>query len=56
LELTRRDGCRLRCELDGPTGPLVHWADQQPLADVTISRPDLESLFHKLYRTPDGPT
>lgn len=56
LQLTRRDRCRLRCELNGPTGPLVHWADGQPLVDVTISPPDLESLFHKMYQSPDGRT
>lgn len=54
LQLVRRDRSRLRCELDGPTGPLIHWAGQQQLADITISPPDLESLFEKFYKSPDG--
>jgi ABC-2 type transport system ATP-binding protein len=53
LKLVRRDRCRVWCELSGPAGPLVHWADQQQLADITISPPDLESLFHKLYGPPE---
>lgn len=56
LQLARRDRCRLRCELDGPTGPLIHWAAQQRLADITIGPPDLESLFEKFYKSPDRPT
>jgi hypothetical protein len=27
----------------------VCWAAQQPLADMTISPPNLETLFHKFY-------
>jgi hypothetical protein len=27
----------------------VRWAAQQPLTDVTISPPDLETLFRKFY-------
>ena len=45
----RRDGRRLLCELEGPATPLVRWAAQQPLADMTISPPDLETLFRKFY-------
>ena len=54
LQLARRDRCRLTCELDGPTGPLVHWAAGQSLVDITIGPPDLESLFEKFYKSPDG--
>jgi ABC-2 type transport system ATP-binding protein len=49
LQTQRRDGRRLFCELEGPATALVRWAAQQPLADMTISPPDLESLFRKFY-------
>jgi ABC-2 type transport system ATP-binding protein len=49
LQSVRRDGRKLHCELEGPAPPLVHWAAQQPIADITISPPDLESLFRKFY-------
>lgn len=52
LTLVRRDRCSLRCELDGPTGTLVRWANEQQLSDITISPPDLESLFEKFYKSP----
>jgi beta-exotoxin I transport system ATP-binding protein len=56
LHVLRRDGRRCDCELEGPTPPLVEWAAGQPLADVTISPPDLESVFHKYYRSaPEAP-
>jgi len=42
------------CELDGPSQPLVRWAAQQPLEDLEIGPPDLESLFRKFYRSPEG--
>ncbi len=49
LQVQRRDGRKLVCELDGPATPLVRWAAGQPLADMTISPPDLETLFRKFY-------
>jgi ABC-2 type transport system ATP-binding protein len=49
LQVQRRDGRKLLCELDGPAAPLVRWAAGQPLADMTISPPDLETLFRKFY-------
>jgi hypothetical protein len=49
LQLQRRDGCKLVCELEGPAAALVRWAAGQPLADMTISPPDLETLFRKFY-------
>lgn len=52
LQLVRRDGCRCHCELDGPTPPLVHWADRASLADISIGPPDLGSMFHKFYQSP----
>ncbi len=56
LQLVRRDGCRRHCELDGPTSPLVHWADGQQLADISIGPPDLGSMFHKFYQLPSEPS
>ncbi len=56
LQLVRRDGCRCQCELEGPTPPLVHWADGQPLADIGIGPPDLGSVFHKFYESPSEPS
>lgn len=55
LHVVDRDGRRCRCELEGPTPPLVAWAAGQPLADVTIGAPDLESVFHKYYQSPSEP-
>ena len=52
LHVVERDGLRCRCELEGPTAPLVQWASGQLLADITISPPDLESVFHKYYQSP----
>ncbi|MEX2307664.1 MAG: ABC transporter ATP-binding protein [Pirellulales bacterium] len=49
LQAARRDGRRLHCELEGPAPPLVRWATQQPIEDMTISPPDLETLFRKFY-------
>ena len=45
----RRDGRRCYCELEGPTPPLISWAAQQAIEDISISQPDLESLFLKFY-------
>jgi ABC-2 type transport system ATP-binding protein len=52
LKMTRRDGRQCHCELEGRSGPLVAWAAQQPIDDVSISPPDLESVFRKFYETP----
>jgi ABC-2 type transport system ATP-binding protein len=51
LQAPRRDGRRLHCELEGPATPLVRWAAQQTLEDMTITPPDLEALFRKFYDT-----
>ena len=50
LTLQRNDGRQWSCELEGPTPPLVHWAAQQPIEDISIGPPDLESLFRKYYQ------
>jgi ABC-2 type transport system ATP-binding protein len=64
LEIVERDGVAWRCRLSGPVGPLVKWIASAAAAidDLTISPPDLESLFHEYYqeeagigREPGGP-
>ena len=55
LKLNRRDGCQCYCELDGPTPPLIGWAAQQAIEDISISQPDLESLFRKFYQSASEP-
>ena len=45
----RREGRIWQGELDGPSPPIVRWAAEQPLDDITISQPDLETLFRKYY-------
>jgi ABC-2 type transport system ATP-binding protein len=52
LKLSRRDGRLCRCELEGPTPPLIRWVAQQEIDDMSISQPDLDSLFRKLYQEP----
>ncbi len=39
------------CELHGTTPELVRWAADEPLADISIGPPDLESVFHQYYLT-----
>ncbi len=45
----RREGQKCYCELEGPTPPLIVWAARQGIEDISISQPDLESLFRKYY-------
>jgi ABC-2 type transport system ATP-binding protein len=52
LNLIRRDQRNCVFELDGAAAPLVRWAAEQQIEDISISAPDLESLFHKLYQSP----
>lgn len=51
LTLDRRDGRRCYFELNGPTPPLIDWAAQQKIEDISIGPPDLERLFHKYYQS-----
>jgi ABC-2 type transport system ATP-binding protein len=55
LQPIRQDGCRWRCELLGPTPPLIGWAAQQAISDISIGQPDLESLFRKFYESSSEP-
>jgi len=56
LVLGERGADRWRCELAGTAPDLVRWAATQPIRDLTIGPPDLESLFHKFYQSPEGPS
>ena len=49
LELRERDGESWTCLLRGPATDLVCWASGQPIEDLTVGRPDLESLFRSYY-------
>jgi ABC-2 type transport system ATP-binding protein len=54
LKAVRREGRKCYCELEGSASPLIHWAAEQAIEDVSISPPDLESLFRKYYDSPLG--
>lgn len=49
LSLEARDGARWRCLLIGDVMDAVRWTAQQPLRDVSIAPPDLETLFRRFY-------
>jgi ABC-2 type transport system ATP-binding protein len=51
LKSYRRHGRQGLCELAGPTPPLIRWAAQQAIEDISIGHPDLESLFRKYYES-----
>ena len=50
LTLIAQHGDQWRCELEGPAGQLIRWAATQPIRDLSIGKPDLESLFRGFYR------
>jgi ABC-2 type transport system ATP-binding protein len=49
LKLTRREGVVWQGTLDGPVGRLVEFLAGKPVEDLSIGRPDLESLFRRFY-------
>lgn len=49
LTVEHRNGREWRCRLNGAVSDLVAWAATQPIADLSIDRPDLESLFRRYY-------
>ena len=51
LRIEARSGRLWDCELTGPAPPLLQWAAVQPLADITIGPPNLETLFRRYYRS-----
>lgn len=50
LEITYRTDLIWRGEMIGPTSKLVDWVARQPLDDMEISPPSLESLFRRYYQ------
>ena len=53
LRVVARKGRRWRGALNGPVMELVRWAAGQPLEDLSIGQPDLESLFQSFYLSRD---
>jgi len=51
LEVQARSANQWRCELVGASRELVRWAATQPIEDLSVGPPDLESLFRKYYQT-----
>jgi ABC-2 type transport system ATP-binding protein len=49
LSLEFRDGDRWTCSLQGDVMDVVRWSVQQPLRDISISPPDLETVFRRFY-------
>jgi ABC-2 type transport system ATP-binding protein len=54
LKVRERTGARWQCDLTGDTPALIRWMASQPIADVTIGPPDLESLFRRFYERNGG--
>ena len=50
LKLTRRDGAVWQGTLEGPAHRLVDFLAGQSVEELSIGRPDLESLFHRFYQ------
>ena len=55
LRLESRFGREWKAALIGPTPRLIAWAATQPLEDMSVSPPSLESLFRSYYRTAEEP-
>lgn len=56
LDLKKRFVREWRCVLDGPATDLVRWSASQPLEDLSIGQPDLETVFRAFYEERgDGP-
>lgn len=50
LKLTRREGALWQGTLDGPAHQLVDFLADKPVEELSIGRPDLESLFRRFYQ------
>ena len=46
---TQRSANEVHFRLNGSATELTRWAGQQPIADISIGRPNLESLFRDYY-------
>ncbi len=49
LEIHERNDRLWRATLIGPVAGLVEWIHRQPIEDLSIGHPDLESLFRRFY-------
>jgi len=49
LRIERRDGATWRGSLEGPVESFIAWLSGRPVADLTITRPDLEAVFRRYY-------
>ncbi len=49
LTVSHREGLRWRATLAGPIEPLVAWLAGRAIDDLSIGRPDLETLFRRFY-------
>lgn len=49
LRVDSIDGLAVHAQMAGSSSELIAWASQQPLDDISIGQPDLETLFHTLY-------
>jgi len=49
LRLTRRDRTVWQGTLDGPVQRFLEFVASKPVEDLSIGRPDLESLFRRFY-------
>ncbi len=56
LEVKKRYAREWRCVLDGPAVDLIRWSASQPLEDISVGQPELETVFQAFYeereRTP----
>ena len=50
LDLEVREDHMWRGRLIGSVKPLLDWVDSSRLDDLSIARPDLDSLFRQYYR------
>jgi ABC-2 type transport system ATP-binding protein len=55
FRLHERTGQHWSGRVEGPIGDFVQWLAGRPVEDVTITRPDLETLFRRFYQ-PGGDT
>ena len=49
LKINAREGRRWKASLNGDPRELLAWSHEQPLEDITIGAPDLETLFRSFY-------
>jgi beta-exotoxin I transport system ATP-binding protein len=55
LRAIRRKGPVWVCDHHGPVAPLLTWLAGQAVDDISISRPDLETLFRRFYEPGEAP-